>query len=98
MRLLLDEQLPHKLRPAIVEHEVFTVRYMGWDDCRNGELLRRAEEQFDVFVTADQNLTHQQRVRGRHLAILVLLVTDMRLPTAATRAEHLDGAAYYSGR
>ena|SRR5512146_2538240 len=39
---------------------------------RNGELLRRAEELFDVFVTADQNLRHQQNLSGRKLAILVL--------------------------
>jgi len=35
-------------------------------------LLRRAEEQFDIFVTADQNLRYQQNLSGRTIAILVL--------------------------
>ena len=45
---------------------------MGWAGLRNGELLRRAEEHFDVFITADQNLRYQQNLSGRKLAILVL--------------------------
>jgi hypothetical protein len=45
---------------------------MGWAGVRNGELLRRAEEHFTAFVTADQNLQYQQNLSGRRLAILVL--------------------------
>ena len=45
---------------------------MGWAGIRDGELLRRAETQFDVLVTADQNLRYQQDLSGRKLAILVL--------------------------
>lgn len=45
---------------------------MGWAGLRNGELLRRAKEHFDVFITADQNLRYQQNLSGRKLAILVL--------------------------
>jgi hypothetical protein len=36
------------------------------------KLLRRAEELFDVFITADQNLRYQQQLTGLKLAILVL--------------------------
>ena len=45
---------------------------MGWAGLRNGELLDRAEDLFDVFVTADKNLRYQQNLSGRKLAILVL--------------------------
>ena len=45
---------------------------MGWAGVRNGELLRRAEEHFNIFVTADQNLQYQQNLSGLRLAILVL--------------------------
>jgi len=45
---------------------------MGWAGLRNGELLRRAEELFDIFVTADQNLRYQQNLSWRKLAILGL--------------------------
>lgn len=31
-RVLCDENLPHKLRVLIPEHDLFTVAYMGWID------------------------------------------------------------------
>lgn len=49
---------------------------MGWGQLKNGALLREAELQFDVFITADQNLKHQQAIAGRGLAILVLPTND----------------------
>jgi len=30
---------------------------MGWAGLDNGELLARAEKDFDVFITVDRNLT-----------------------------------------
>jgi hypothetical protein len=45
---------------------------MGWTGPENGDLLRLAAEQFDVFVTADQKLRYQQNLTGRRLAIIVL--------------------------
>jgi hypothetical protein len=49
---------------------------MGWGGLKNGDLLREAEEQFEAFVSTDQNLKYQQRVAGRKLAILVLPTND----------------------
>lgn len=54
---------------------------MGWAGVRNGELLRRAEEHFNVFVTADQNLQCQQNLSGHRLAILVLPSNQVPLVT-----------------
>ena len=51
---------------------------MGWTGTKNGELLRRAEEEFDVFVTADQKLRYQQNLSGRTLAIIVLPTNQVR--------------------
>ena len=40
---------------------------------KNGELLDAAEkENFDVFVTTDSNLVHQQNLGSRAIAIVVL--------------------------
>jgi hypothetical protein len=39
---------------------------------KNGELLRRAEEQFDLFITAGKNIRFQQNLKERRIAILVL--------------------------
>jgi len=50
VKVLLDEQLPHRLRKHLGAHEVFTVDYMGWAGLKNGELLNVAEaEGFEVF-------------------------------------------------
>ena len=51
---------------------------MGWAGIKNGELLRRAETEFNVFVTADQQLRYQQNLSGRTLAIIVLPTNQVR--------------------
>lgn len=68
----MDECLPEDLVAWLPEWDVRTVQQMGWAGVRNGELLRRAEEVFDLFLTADKNLRYQQNLKGRQLAILVL--------------------------
>ena len=72
MKILFDESVPRLLKRRLPHLDISTVQEMGWAGLRNGELLRRAEEHFDVFVTADQNLRYQQNLSGRKLAILVL--------------------------
>lgn len=49
---------------------------MGWTQLGNGALLRVAEAQFDVLITTDKNLRHQQNIVGLRLAILVLPTTS----------------------
>ena len=73
MRVLLDENLPHKLRPWLARHEVFTVGYMGWNGLKNGSLLAAAEAGgMEVFVTGDRNLTYQQNLASRRLSMVTL--------------------------
>ena len=40
MRLLLDENLPKRLKKDFPEHEVFMVGDMGWHGVKNGALLK----------------------------------------------------------
>ena len=40
MRVLLDENLPKRLKLDLPEYDVFTVRAMGWSGVKNGELLK----------------------------------------------------------
>ncbi len=40
---------------------------------QNGELLRLAEQEFDVLVTNDQNIEHQQVISRFDLAFVVLV-------------------------
>lgn len=55
-----------------------TVQDMGWAGIKNGELLRRAEAQFDVLVTADQKVRFQQNLSGKRLAVIVLPTNQVR--------------------
>jgi predicted nuclease of predicted toxin-antitoxin system len=79
MKVLLDESLPRRLKGLLDGFEVLTVAERGWRSTKNGELLRLASREFDVFVTADQNLEHQQNVATLPLAVVVLVATSNRL-------------------
>ncbi len=79
MRLLLDESLPRKLKGRLAPHEVRTVPEMGWASKTNGELLRLAEQQFEVFLTADQKLPHQQNLPTFRIAVVVFAAVSNRL-------------------
>ena len=76
MRVLLDHNLPHKLRSRLgilCRHEIITASYLRWGHLRNGELLLAAEETgIDVFVTGDRTLMHEQNLTSRRLAIVAL--------------------------
>jgi predicted nuclease of predicted toxin-antitoxin system len=73
VRVLLDENLPQKLRVLLTSHRVETVRYNGWDGFKNGELLATAEaDGVEVLVTGDQNMLDQQSMVGRKIAIVTL--------------------------
>jgi hypothetical protein len=77
MLILFDQGTPTPLRAALVGHTVDTAYERGWSTLGNGELLAAAEAAaFDVFVTTDQHLRHQQSLTGRRLAILVLPTTN----------------------
>jgi hypothetical protein len=76
VRILLDQGTPAPLRRGLAAHEVATAYEMGWATLDNGELLRAAEAEFEVFITTDRNLRHQQNLTGWRLAILVLPTTS----------------------
>jgi hypothetical protein len=56
---------------------------LGWNGLRNGELLSRASGEFDVFLTVDQGIPHQQNLLCLDLAIVAMVarsndITDLR--------------------
>jgi predicted nuclease of predicted toxin-antitoxin system len=80
VKVLLDENLPHRLRTHLAKHEVFTVRYLGWSGLKNGALLRIAENDgFEVFVTGDQTLAYEQNLNGRQIAVVVLSAIEWHI-------------------
>jgi hypothetical protein len=73
VKVLIDENLAHRLRKNLGAHEVLTVSFKGWAGVKNGELLRIAEENgIEVFLTGDQTLSYEQNLKGRAIAIVAL--------------------------
>ncbi len=64
---------------------------MGWHELRNGDLLQAAERDgFDVLITSDKNIRHQNRLRGMRIAVLEL--GNNHWPTLQRHAETISVA------
>ena len=80
MRILFDNGTPRGLASALPGHVIEEARLHGWDTLRNGELLDAAEAAgFELFLTTDRNIRHQQNLTGRRIAIMVLGKARWRL-------------------
>jgi hypothetical protein len=76
MLLLLDENLPKRLKLDFQEHEIYTVRDKGWNGIKNGELLKLlTDNSFDALLTFDKNLQHQQNFTKYTITVFVLSAT-----------------------
>ncbi len=71
IRVLLDENLPRKLKWSL-DAEVVTVPERGWGGIKNGRLLRLAAAEFDVLLTMDRGIEYQQNLREIDLCLMVL--------------------------
>jgi hypothetical protein len=80
VRVLLDEQLPRQLAPYLLGHDVRTTKQQGWAGLKNGELLRQARAAgFEVLLTGDRNLQHQQNLAYSGLFVVVLVAVSNAL-------------------
>jgi predicted nuclease of predicted toxin-antitoxin system len=79
MRILLDENFPKDFTPLLIGHEVSNVHDHGWAGTKNGELLRRARDVCDVFVTLDRNLEFQQNIRILPFGIVLVRSLSNRM-------------------
>jgi predicted nuclease of predicted toxin-antitoxin system len=91
-RILLDECLPRKLADLLDGEAVTTVPRHGWASKRNGELLTLASMEFDVFVTHDENLEHQQSLADFDIGIVVIHAASNRLADIQPLREAINGA------
>lgn len=86
MRILLDECVPWPMHKLLPDHQCSTAQQHGWGALKNGDLIRRVEADFDLFITADQNIRYQQNLSNRRIAILELSTNDLRRIVAAGAA------------
>ena len=80
MRILIDECIDERFRDSLPGHHCQTARYAGLAGLKNGDLLTAAETaKFDVFLTVDQGIEHQQNLTARRIAIIILGPRSSRL-------------------
>ena len=89
MRILIDECLDWRLCRALIGHECSSVRATGWAGLTNGKLLEKAQQQFDVFLTADRNLSFQQNLKTFQIAVIVLEAGSTRLSDTLLLMPHV---------
>jgi predicted nuclease of predicted toxin-antitoxin system len=79
MRIFIDECLDCRLSRALTGHDCVSVQKMGWAGVKNGKLLALAQEDFDVFLTVDRNLSFQQNTTKFNIAVVVLVAGSTQL-------------------
>ncbi|MGA2867281.1 MAG: DUF5615 family PIN-like protein [Verrucomicrobiota bacterium] len=79
MNILLDENLEWRLRRDLPGHTVESLPLIGWAGLKNGVLLRRAEERFQVLLTMDSTMVHQQNLARFKIAVVALQARSNRL-------------------
>jgi hypothetical protein len=90
MNIILDECTPRIVKKRLPQFAIRTVQEMGWTGIKNGALLKLAEAQFEVFITTDKNLRHQQNLAKIKLAF-ILLPTN-QVPIVAALVPDIEAA------
>ncbi len=94
MRILLDENFPADFAPLFSSQRISSVHSLGWCGVKNGELLRRAREVCDVFVTMDRNLEFQQNIKALPFGLVVVRAVSNRMVHLAPMVESILDAAH----
>jgi predicted nuclease of predicted toxin-antitoxin system len=81
MNLLLDECVPRRLKRNFVAegYTCSTVQEAGLAGKTNGELLSLAERRFQVLITLDKGLPHQQNLSRTKIAVLLIRARSNRV-------------------
>ena len=83
MKVLLDENIDIRFRKSFKNsgHNVLTIRSLGWNGVKNGELLKLLEKHnFDVLIAVDKNLPYQQNKLTLPVKIIIIDVLKNILP------------------
>jgi hypothetical protein len=91
MLILFDHVTPNGIARFLPGHTIIKAKDRGWDTLSNGDLLTEAERAgFDLLLTADKNMRHQQNLRGRRIALVVL--STPRWPVVRLHMEKIAAA------
>jgi predicted nuclease of predicted toxin-antitoxin system len=80
MKILLDECVNKRLKSHLSDFEVFTVNEMRWCGVKNGKLMSLcAANQFDIVLTIDKNIIHQQNLKKYPVTIVVFNASNSKM-------------------
>ena len=79
MKILFDECVPKRLKKYFAGHDVKTVPEAGWAGVKNGELLSKAAQSFDVILTVDRNLGFQRTLGTLMIPVIIIHSPSNRL-------------------
>lgn len=91
MKVLLDHCVPQRFGRLLTGHQVNTTHEMGWSGLSNGRLLAQASQQFDAFLTVDQNVQFQQNLATLSLPVGIMVAANNRFETLAPYARTVLG-------
>lgn len=81
MKILFDHNLPRRFREHLPGHDIRTTKEMKWEQLRNGALMSiAAKNGFEIFVTIDKQIEHQQNLATLPLAVIVVDGKSNALP------------------
>jgi hypothetical protein len=90
VKLLFDHNVDRRFRRHISGHEISTTREMGWETLGNGALLKAAANAgFEVFVSIDKKIEHEQNLRTLPLPIVIIDAPSNALPALVPFAPFL---------
>jgi hypothetical protein len=74
MKILLDENIDVRFKKSFIgQYDVFTVKDMGWNGIKNGQLLLLLKQnQFNAWIVVDKNIPYQQNLSTLPCLIIVL--------------------------
>jgi len=79
MRILIDECVDPRVKSLFGDHKVATVHEQDWDSLEDGPLLSVAQREFDVLITIDRSLEHQQNLAKFQIGVVVAHVPKNQL-------------------
>lgn len=77
MKILLDEGVPDLIKHQLSSFSIFSVKEMAWRGVKNGALLDLMTDRFQIIVTTDKNLPHQQNLKKRKISAIILPANDI---------------------
>ncbi len=84
--------MPYDFVPYVRAATVTHVLDLGWDKLLDRPLLEHSNKEFDVVVTVDRNIPHQQNLRRYQVALIIVRVPSNTTPRLLKVVEELNRA------